>query len=38
MDYSGYKFPEEKDEVLDLIEEGLKIEESRHVQRIEYLM
>ena len=38
MDYGGYKFPEERDEVLDLIGEGLKIKESRHVQRIEYLM
>ncbi len=29
-DYEGYKFPEEKQLVLDLIEEGLHIDESRH--------
>ena len=28
--YEGYKFPEEKETVLELIEEGLKIEESAH--------
>jgi len=28
--YEGYKFPEEKETVLELIEEGLKIEESVH--------
>lgn len=31
QDYEGYKFPEEKQLVLDLIEEGLSIDESRHV-------
>jgi radical SAM superfamily enzyme YgiQ (UPF0313 family) len=29
-DYEGYKFPEEKQLVLDLIEEGLQLDESRH--------
>jgi radical SAM superfamily enzyme YgiQ (UPF0313 family) len=31
QDYNGYKFPEEKKEVLDLIEEGLRIHESAHM-------
>ncbi|MFO7568350.1 MAG: radical SAM protein [Smithellaceae bacterium] len=31
QDYEGYKFPEEKPLVLDLIREGLSIDESRHV-------
>lgn len=31
QDYNGYKFPEEKQKVLDLIEEGLKIDESFHI-------
>ena len=31
QDYSGYKFPEEKNEVLELIEEGLRIDESVHI-------
>jgi len=31
QDYSGYKFPEEKDEVLSLIEEGLGLDESVHL-------
>lgn len=29
--YEGYKFPEEKQSVLDLIHEGLSIHESRHI-------
>lgn len=31
QDYDGYKFPEEKDIVLALIEEGLTVDESRHI-------
>ena len=31
QDYEGYKFPEEKNRVLELIEEGLKIDESVHL-------
>ncbi len=31
MDYEGYKFPEEKPHVLDLIREGLSVDESRHI-------
>jgi radical SAM superfamily enzyme YgiQ (UPF0313 family) len=31
QDYNGYKFPEEKDEVLELIEKGLKLDESIHI-------
>ena len=31
QDYEGYKFPEEKNKVLELIEEGLKIDESEHI-------
>ena len=31
MDYDGYKFPEEKPHVLELIREGLSVDESRHV-------
>jgi len=31
MDYEGYKFPEEKPQVLDLIREGLSVDESRHI-------
>jgi histone acetyltransferase (RNA polymerase elongator complex component) len=31
QDYEGYKFPEEKPLVLELIREGLSIDESRHV-------
>jgi radical SAM superfamily enzyme YgiQ (UPF0313 family) len=30
QDYEGYKFPEEKPLVLDLIREGLSVDESRH--------
>jgi radical SAM superfamily enzyme YgiQ (UPF0313 family) len=30
-EYEGYKFPEEKPRVLELIQEGLAIDESRHV-------
>lgn len=29
--YEGYKFPEEKQNVLDLIAEGLAVDESRHI-------
>ena len=31
QDYDGYKFPEEKQKVLDLIEKGLRIDESFHI-------
>lgn len=31
QDYEGYKFPEEKGKVLDLIEEGLRVNESMHI-------
>ena len=31
QDYEGYKFPEEKERVLELIEEGLRVEESMHI-------
>ena len=31
QDYEGYKFPEEKSLVLELIDEGLSIDENRHV-------
>lgn len=31
QDYEGYKFPEEKPVVLELIREGLKVDESRHI-------
>jgi len=31
QDYEGYKLPEEKDRVLELIEEGLRVSESLHV-------
>lgn len=31
QDYEGYKFPEEQPRVLDLIREGLALEESRHL-------
>jgi radical SAM superfamily enzyme YgiQ (UPF0313 family) len=31
QDYEGYKFPEEKSRVLELIGEGLKIDESVHI-------
>jgi radical SAM superfamily enzyme YgiQ (UPF0313 family) len=31
QDYNGYKLPEEKQEVLKLIEEGLKADESNHI-------
>jgi radical SAM superfamily enzyme YgiQ (UPF0313 family) len=31
QDYGGYKFPEEKDTVLELIEEGLRLDESIHL-------
>jgi hypothetical protein len=29
--YEGYKFPEEKPLVLELIREGISIDESRHI-------
>ena len=38
QDYEGYRFPEEKGLILDLIEEGLMAEESSHIhaeQRID---
>jgi len=31
QDYEGYKFPEEKPHVLELIREGLSVAESRHI-------
>jgi radical SAM superfamily enzyme YgiQ (UPF0313 family) len=31
QDYDGYKFPEEKEVVLELIEEGLRLDELRHI-------
>jgi radical SAM superfamily enzyme YgiQ (UPF0313 family) len=31
QDYEGYKFPEEKEKVLELIEEGLRVKESLHI-------
>jgi hypothetical protein len=31
QDYEGYKFPEEKPLVLELISEGLSLDESRHI-------
>jgi radical SAM superfamily enzyme YgiQ (UPF0313 family) len=31
QDYEGYKFPEEKSMVLDLIRDGLSVDESQHV-------
>lgn len=31
QDYNGYKFPEEKESVLALIEEGLRADESTHI-------
>jgi radical SAM superfamily enzyme YgiQ (UPF0313 family) len=31
QDYAGYKFPEEKERVIELIEEGLKADESTHM-------
>ena len=31
QDYEGYKFPEEKQKVLELIEEGLRVKESAHI-------
>jgi radical SAM superfamily enzyme YgiQ (UPF0313 family) len=31
QDYNGYKFPEEKADVLQLIEEGLRTDESMHI-------
>lgn len=35
--YDGYKFPDEKDKVLSLIDEGLSVDESLHEHRLEYL-
>ncbi|UCG83164.1 MAG: hypothetical protein JSW38_13530, partial [Dehalococcoidia bacterium] len=37
QDYNGYKFPEEKESVLALIEEGLKADESTHIHVKEML-
>jgi radical SAM superfamily enzyme YgiQ (UPF0313 family) len=31
QDYEGYKFPEEKGRVLELVEEGLRVSESMHI-------
>jgi hypothetical protein len=31
QDYEGYKFPEEKQLVLELIDEGLRLDESTHI-------
>jgi hypothetical protein len=31
QDYEGYKFPEEKKRTLKLIEEGLRVSESMHL-------
>ncbi|MFW5945251.1 MAG: radical SAM protein [Candidatus Natronoplasma sp.] len=31
MDYEGYKLPEERDHILNLVEEGLKVDGSRHL-------
>lgn len=31
QDYNGYQFPEQKQEVLELIEEGLRLDESLHL-------
>jgi len=31
QDYEGYKFPKEKQRVLELIEEGLRVSESKHI-------
>jgi radical SAM superfamily enzyme YgiQ (UPF0313 family) len=36
-DYEGYQFPDEKQMVLDLIDEGLKIDESVHVHVTELM-
>ncbi|MFW6040674.1 MAG: radical SAM protein [Thermoplasmatota archaeon] len=30
MDYEGYQLPDEKEHILELIEEGLKVDESQH--------
>ena len=30
QDYEGYKFPDQKGRVLELIEEGLQVSESKH--------
>ena len=37
QDYNGYKFPDEKEKVLALIEEGLKADESKHIHVKEML-
>lgn len=31
QDYEGYKLPEEKGKILELIEEGLRVKESKHI-------
>jgi len=37
QDYEGYKFPEEKGRVLELIEEGLRVNESNHISAKEMI-
>ena len=37
QDYEGYRFPEEKELVLEIINEGLKIEESAFVDATELM-
>jgi len=37
QDYEGYKFPEEKGRVLELIEEGLRVNESNHISAKEMM-
>jgi radical SAM superfamily enzyme YgiQ (UPF0313 family) len=37
QDYDGYKFPEEKGVVLNLIEEGLTVDEGRYLQQEDYI-
>ena len=36
-DYEGYRFPEEKPIVLDLIEEGLRMDESWHISALDLM-
>ncbi|MDY6854613.1 MAG: radical SAM protein [Thermodesulfobacteriota bacterium] len=37
QDYDGYKFPEEKGVVLNLIKEGLSVDEGRYLQQQDYI-
>jgi radical SAM superfamily enzyme YgiQ (UPF0313 family) len=37
QDYEGYEFPEEKGRVLELIEEGLRVDESNHISAKEMM-